>query len=85
MSEEGLSDNVKLHTKIARLCSVVEEQNRLHDRLMKTVYGDGNGETGLVISVDRLKQSHNRNKWTVRTVLAGILGWLVTYFKIKTG
>lgn len=60
MGEEKLSDNVKMHLKVGRLCSAVEENNRNQERMFKTIYGDGNGEKGHVIRIDRLEQRAKR-------------------------
>ena len=57
-----MSDNVKLHLKVERLCNALGAQTKNQDRIFKTVYGDGNGGKGLVIKVDRLSQSYKNNK-----------------------
>lgn len=44
-----------------------------HDLL---VNGDGNGNPGLRLRVDRLEQSGERSKWALRTVAAAVVGLL---------
>lgn len=40
------------------------------------VFGDGNSNLGLRLRVDRLEQTAERAKWTVRTVTAAVLALL---------
>jgi hypothetical protein len=40
------------------------------------VSGDGNGNPGLRLRVDRLEQSAERSKWALRTVAAAVLALL---------
>lgn len=49
------------------------------DRLYKTIYGDGNGEKGIVIQIDRLKQAHNQSKWVTRMIAVPVVGTVVIY------
>ena len=43
-------------------------------RVEKTVYGDGNGNPGHHIKLDRLLQAQERQKWTIRTIGAVAIG-----------
>ena len=78
-----LSDDTKIWMKLERLTAVIEENNRNQDRIFKTVYGDGNGQSGLVSQVQTIRENHNRNKWTVRTLIAATWTAFLSYITLK--
>ena len=73
-----------LMVRMERLTASIEENNRNQERVFKTVYGDGNGSEGLVTIVDRLDQSHKRNKWAIRTALAATWSAILAYVFTKS-
>ena len=79
MKGEELSDNTKLHIKVGVLVKEMQTTNNNLERIYKTVYGDGNGEKGLVIGMDRLKQAHKQSKWLTGLIAVPVVGALVNY------
>ncbi len=50
----------------------IDMEDRRHERVMRTLFGN-NGTPGMHIEIDRLKQSHERQKWLSRTALSAIV------------
>lgn len=73
-----LSDDTKVWIKLERLTNAIESHAENQNRLYKTVYGDTNGEKGLIIKVDRLQQKAKNNKWLMRSISVPVLGWIIT-------
>jgi len=74
---DELSDNVKLHLKVGALVSEMKTTNQNLERIYQTVYGDGNGEKGLVIKTDRLAQAHSNNKRITLIAITSAIGLIV--------
>lgn len=47
------------------------------NRLDQTVYGDGNGNKGMVVRVDRLERDSSRRTWRERLIMATVIALLV--------
>lgn len=62
-----------LTEKVDERSDVLETQSA---SMQKTVYGDGNGNKGHTLRIDRLEQTADRNKWAVRTLSAAMMGVL---------
>lgn len=79
MKGENLSDSTKLHIKVGVLVNEMKTTNSNLERIYKTVYGDGNGETGHVVMLDRLRQSANQSKWITRAIALPVIGTVIIY------
>jgi hypothetical protein len=45
-------------------------------RLENTMYGDGNGQRGMVVRMDRLEQESERRVWRDRAIIVAVLSLL---------
>lgn len=53
------------HDALARIESKLE-------KLFILIRGDGNGEAGFIIRLDRLEQNEKRRRWQMRAVWTGV-------------
>jgi hypothetical protein len=60
-----------LTKQVGEQATADREWRARHDLM---VSGDGNGNPGLRLRVDRLEQSAERAKWTVRAVATAVIG-----------
>jgi len=62
---------VLLRTLTEKVEERIAQSSDWRKRIEKTVYGDGNGNKGHSLRVDRLEQTLERQKWLVRTLGSG--------------
>ena len=72
----ALTDNTKTHIQLAILNKSIQESNKTQERLIRTVYGDGNGEKGLVVRTDRIEQ---KTKWIQAVIATPIVGFAIKF------
>ena len=58
--------NETLHGRIAA-------DDKWRARVDRIIVGDGNGSVGHQVKIDRLEQSHERQKWMVRSLLVPVV------------
>ncbi len=46
-------------------------------RLYRVIFGDGNGNKGMVVRLDRLEGAHERARWTIRAIGGAVTSLLV--------
>lgn len=80
MSEERLADIENKLTRCVTLLESLEKSQEERHRIDKEwraktdrlLYGK-NGAPGMTVRIDRLEQSHERTKWLVRVLVAGLV------------
>lgn len=85
VSEERLArieaDQARMLVLMESLTEKVErrmgETDLWRSRLERTIYGDGNGNPGHHIKLDRLLQAQDRQKWMIRAVVGGVIALAV--------
>ena len=70
------TQQVEMIVLLRTLTEKVEERtaksSNWHDKVERTVYGDGNGNKGHSLRLDRLEQDQERQKWLIRTLGSGL-------------
>lgn len=64
---------VMLQQLTATVDQRVVQSDRWRTRIEKTIYGDGNGNPGHHIKLDRLLQAQDRQKWLIRAVVGSVV------------
>lgn len=67
----------KLEALGLALASFSESHRQINELIRKhdfTLYGDGNGNPGMSVRVDRLQQDFENRKWHIRIIWGAILG-----------
>jgi len=59
---------------------IPEQLNRIERKLDLALHGE-DGKSGLIVEVDRLKQTADRQRWTMRTIGAAVMGLLANFFQ----
>jgi hypothetical protein len=68
----------ELVAALARLEAKQDAQTEKLERIDRALIG--NGRAGLIVEVDRLKQSEERRKWAVRAMAGALCGVAVKAF-----
>lgn len=63
-----------LNQNIGKILALMEEHNKTTQRMITTIYGDGNGQKGLVIKVDRLNVKQKQRDWVIGVISIPIIG-----------
>lgn len=76
-TEERLARiEVLLENLTAKVGAHQQEALSHYHRLEKTMYGDGSGQQGMVVRVDRLEQESARRVWRERALVTAVLALL---------
>lgn len=65
---------VLLESLTAKVEGRIADTDQWRNRVERTLLGDGNGQKGHNVRLDRLEQTAERQKWMFRTVFASLVG-----------
>ena len=71
MSEQRLA---KIETLLENIDKKLEDTEKQHSELRRSIYGDGNGFKGMLVRMDRLEQSSAARTWRERAFLTVVIG-----------
>jgi len=75
-----IAHNTRSEAEQKRQTEIMKNIFDVYKGIKNTLYG--NGSEGIKIKVDRLEQTENNRKWTIRAIVVmilGILGGILTY------